>query len=135
MATRVPARGTRPESAGSVATFAAGPVLAFFALAYAFSWAWIIPWAATGHVVRQGEGWPTHLPSLLGPLLAAIVVTFWTDGRPAVGDLVRRMGHWRIGWHWWLAVLSPLLFFPIVLGLLEVAGADLPARNDFARFS
>jgi membrane protease YdiL (CAAX protease family) len=109
--------------------------VAFFGLAYLFSWAWVIPWAATGHTVYQGQGWPTHLPSLLGPLLAAGAVTAWTGGRVAVHDLIGRMRRWRIGWRWWLAVLSPLGFFVIALGVLAAAGADLPARNDFARFS
>jgi membrane protease YdiL (CAAX protease family) len=115
-----------------------GPVVAFFVLAYGFSWAWVIPWAATGHTVLQGGGWPTHLPSLIGPMLAAFVVTTWTQRSrrgPGVRDLVSRMGRWRIGWRWWLEVFSPLLFFFVVLGVMAVSGADVPARDDFARFS
>ena len=31
--------------------------------------------------VRRGVGWPTHLPALFGPAIAAVVVTAWTMGR------------------------------------------------------
>jgi hypothetical protein len=68
--------------------FDARALIWFYALACALSWAWVIPWAATGHTVYQGSGWPTHLPSLLGPLLAAFAVTAWTGGTPAIQDLV-----------------------------------------------
>ena len=117
------------------AGFDAKAVVAFFVLAHAVSWAWVIPWAATGHTVRQGDGWPTHLPSLLGPLLAALAVTAWTSHGRGVRDLVGRVGRWRIGWRWWLAVLSPLAFFFVVLGVMAAVGGGLPAGGDFARFS
>lgn len=117
------------------AAFDAKPIVGFFVLAYAISWAWVIPWAASGHTVFQGQGWPTHFPSLVGPLLAAFAVTAWTTGRAGVGDLVARMGRWRIGWRWWAAVLSPLAFFLAVLAVMAAVGADVPARRDFARFS
>ncbi len=111
------------------------PVVAFFVLAYAFSWAWVIPWAATGHTVFQGKGWPTHFPSLLGPMLAALAVSARTARRRGVHALVAAMGRWRIGWRWWIAALSPLGFWGMVLGVLAVTGATLPPRPDFARFS
>jgi uncharacterized protein len=56
-------------------------LVAFFVLAYALSWAWVIPLAVQGQVVDRGDGWPTHYPSLLGPLVAAFLVTAWTAGR------------------------------------------------------
>jgi len=56
--------------------------VALFALSYALSWSWVIPLAEAHLVVRRGVGWPTHLPALLGPAIAAVVVTGWTMGRP-----------------------------------------------------
>src|SRR5947209_349820 len=85
-------------------------LLAFFVLSYALSWAWVIPFAATGQTVFEGRGWPTHFPSLLGPMVAAFVVTAWTTGRVGVRDLCSRMVQWRIGWRWWLIALSPVAF-------------------------
>lgn len=110
-------------------------VVAFFALAYAFSWAWVVPWAATGHTVLQGEGWPTHFPSLLGPLLAAFVVTGWTARRRGVHALLAAMLRWRIGWRWWIAALGPLGAWLVVLGVMAGTGTELPARGDFVSFS
>jgi membrane protease YdiL (CAAX protease family) len=108
---------------------------AFLVLSYAFSWAWLIPLAVTGHTVLQGRGWPTHFPSLLGPMLAAFIVTAKTMGRSGILDLLRRMGRWRIGWRWWLIALSPLAFLGIALGVMVVTGATTPTSSSFAQYS
>jgi membrane protease YdiL (CAAX protease family) len=106
----------------------------FVVLAYALSWAWVIPLAATGATVDDGRGWPTHLPALLGPLMAAALCTAFA-GRTALRALGASMVTWRIGWRWWLAAVSPLLALMAVLGLLAGTGAALPAAAEFARFS
>ena len=98
------------------------------------SWAWVIPFAVTGDTVVDGSGWPTHLPALLGPLLAATLCTALA-GRRALRALGASMVRWRIGWRWWLAAISPLLALVVVLGVLAVCGADLPAASEYARFS
>jgi hypothetical protein len=73
-------------------------------LAYLLSWSWWLPLAAPGTVVRAGDPWPTHMPGLLGPLLAALIVTAVTGGRPALAEYARRLTRWRGGWppsgHW-----------------------------------
>ena len=110
-------------------------LLSFLVLSYAFSWAWLIPLAATGHTVIQGQGWPTHFPSLLGPMLAAFIVTAKTTGRSGIGDLLRRMGRWHIGWRWWVVALSPLAFLGIALVVIAVTGATMPTSSAFAQYS
>lgn len=67
------------------------PVTAYLVLACAASWAWWVPMALTGAVSRPGTGWPTHLPGLLGPALAAVAVTALVDGKPGLADLGRRL--------------------------------------------
>ena len=47
----------------------------FVVLAYVASWSWWVPLAISGVEVDQGQGWPTHLIGLMGPALAAIIVT------------------------------------------------------------
>jgi len=111
------------------------PLLVFFGLAYALSWAWAIPLAVTGQVVHRGEGWPTHYPSLLGPAIAAFVVTAWSAGRPGVHDLLHRMVRWRVGLRWWLVAVSPLAFLGLGLIVMRGAGRSPPALADFGRFS
>jgi membrane protease YdiL (CAAX protease family) len=75
----------------------------FFVLAYLLSWSWWIPIFVSGGVVRAGIGWPTHLPGLLGPLIAAVVTTGVANGRPGLRRLARSIFRWRAGW-WWLAI-------------------------------
>ena len=65
--------GAAPPTAADVPSARTRPIL-FVVLAYGLSWAWAIPLAASGAVVEPGRGWPTHVPSLLGPMLAAVTV-------------------------------------------------------------
>ena len=109
------------------------PIL-FVILAYGLSWAWVIPLAVSGGTVEDGRGWPTHLPSLLGPMLAAVVCSALA-GRRALRELSGSVLRWRIGWRWWLASISPALALLPVVGVVWVVGADPPAVAEFARFS
>jgi uncharacterized protein len=110
-------------------------LLAFFALAYMLSWSWAISLAATHQVVRRGSGWPTHYPSLLGPAIAAVVVTAWTMGRPGLRDLLARLVRWRVALRWWLVAVSPFGFLAVALIAMRVAGKPLPPVGDYGRFS
>ena len=111
------------------------PLMVFFALAYALSWSWVIPLAVTDQVVRRGVGWPTHHPALLGPAIAAAVVTAWTVGRPGVRDLLARVARWRVPVRWWLVAVSPVVFLGLALIAMAAAGQALPDAADFGRFS
>lgn len=106
----------------------------FVVLGYVFAWAWSVPLAFAGATVEQGEGWPTHVPSLLAPLLAALVVSGFTEGRKGIGELVRRMGRWRFSPIWWLVVISPMMVLGLTVFGMSLAGQDLPTWSDFARF-
>jgi len=83
------------------------PVATFVALAYLLSWTWWLPLVLAGATVRVGMGWPTHLPGLAGPALAALIVTALAEGRPGLRALGRRTARWRVG-GWWLSVLAIL---------------------------
>lgn len=67
----------------------------FLLVAFGFSWASWIPLALAGTTVRAGEGWPSHLPGLLGPALGAFAAVFAGRGRAGVIELCRRMIRWR----------------------------------------
>jgi membrane protease YdiL (CAAX protease family) len=122
-----PAPGrTRPELRALVV---------FFALAFALSWSWVIPVAAAHQVVHRGEGWPTHYPALLGPAIAAALVTAWTAGRPGLRDLLARMIRWRVAARWWLVAVSPVAFLGLALIATAATGSSLPSVADFGRFS
>jgi membrane protease YdiL (CAAX protease family) len=110
------------------------PVAWFFALAYALSWGWWWPIVATGGEVERGVGWPTQVPGLLGPMIAAFVVTAVCDGRPGVRALASAMVRWPRRWRWRLAALSPLAFLAVSL-LVAAASGNLPSAADYGRMS
>ncbi len=110
-------------------------LVAFFALAYALSWSWAIPLGVAHLIVRRGEGWPTHYPLLLGPAIAAVLVTAWTMGRPGVRDLLARVARWRVPLRWWLAAVSPAAFLGLALIAMAAAGKALPSVAEFGQYS
>jgi len=75
-----------------------------------------VPMALRGQVTRPGVGWPTHLPGLMGPAFAAVVVTLGWQGTGALRDLGRRAVRWRGVGRWWWSVPAVL-----ALGALGVA--------------
>ena len=131
----VTAIGERTQQARGGARLDVRALVVFFALAYALSWSWVIPLAAAQQVVRRGVGWPTHLPALLGPAVAAVVVTGWTMGQPGVRDLGARMARWLVPLRWWLAAVSPVVFLGLGLAAMAAAGQALPDLANFGRFS
>lgn len=114
------------------------PLIIFFLVAFALSWAWVIPLAVNHQFVIRGQGLPTHFPALLGPAAAAFLVVAVTTGRPGIADLLRRMLLWRVGWRWWLCGVEPgraVAFLGIALFGSWVSGGSLPRLADFGLFS
>jgi uncharacterized protein len=72
------------------------PVATYVVLTYAFSWSCWLPLVVSGSVVHRGDGWPTDLPGLMGPSLAALVTLALTGGRSAVVDWAGRMVRLRV---------------------------------------
>jgi uncharacterized protein len=111
------------------------PVRSYVLLAYALSWTWWIPMAVRGDVVRTGVGWPTHLPGLAGPALAAVLVTALVDGRPGLRDLGARLTRWRVGWGWRLLVLGTASLALLGVVVATVTGERVPPLEEFASYS
>lgn len=133
-----PSRGRtrRPRTAGPAArTVRAHPVASYVVLAYLLSWAAWLPPLLQDSVVRASVGWPTHLPGLLGPALAAVVVTALVDGRGGLRDLGRRAVRWRVGRGWWLVVVATLALAVLALVPPLVGGDDPPTPGDFTRYT
>jgi hypothetical protein len=84
-------------------------VLSFFVLTYGLSWAYWIPLAVAG--VRTAPGsTATPEPGLLGPALAAFIISGLTEGRAGVENLARRLLLIsRPVWRFFLYSLSPLI--------------------------
>ncbi|MEZ4586344.1 MAG: CPBP family intramembrane glutamic endopeptidase [Gemmatimonadales bacterium] len=95
------------------------PVLVFFLLALAISWAGWIPYAAarSGRTAAQIPAeiiWAAEF----GPTLAALILTGWLAGLPAVGRLLRRLVAWRVAPRWYLLAL---LITPALAALVALA--------------
>lgn len=124
----------RQRHASPAARPGLAPVAWFFALAFALSWAWWIPLAVGGEEVRRGDGWPTHLPELVGPLLAALVVLALVDGRDGVRSWLGAMVRWPRSWRWRLAAVSPLGLLAVGVAVAAATG-EMPAGRSFIAFS
>lgn len=107
-------------------------LLAYMVLAYGLSWAWLVPLGVGGLVVLQGQGWPTHFPALLGPMVAALVVAAVTG---TLRPLLRSMLRVRVPLRWWAVALSPLALLAIALLADVMTGSELPAPAAFAEMS
>jgi membrane protease YdiL (CAAX protease family) len=111
------------------------PVVSYFVIAFAFSWAIWIPMAVINMRVYQATPWPTHFPAMLGPVVAALVMSAIVGGRMGVKDLLSRMVRWRVAGRWYLAALSPLAFFGIAAIAMAGSGRGWPDFGELGKFS
>src|SRR3954447_3329291 len=127
--------GQRPRVAQEPARdVSLAPVASFFAMAFALSWAWWLVLLAGGERVRRGEGWPSHIPGMMGPLLAALVVLAGTEGRAGVRRWLAAMARVPRARRWQLASLGPL-GFAAVGAVLAAALGELASAREFTSFS
>jgi hypothetical protein len=122
---------------GAAARFASGSLLArrpltsFFLLAYSLTWLGWSPWflseAGVGLLPYDGGEFDVlfNVAGLvLGPTLAAFVVTAATEGREGVRRLLRRIVLWRVGLRWYLFVFAGI---PAIVLLSAVVVPGAPA--------
>jgi uncharacterized protein len=86
-------------------------LIGFAVLTFILSWAWWIPIAVAG-------GTASHFPGLLGPMLAAVVVTAAAGGLRGLRRLPGRLGAPR----WWALALSPLVVGAVAVGMAHATG-------------
>lgn len=93
-------------------------LIAFLLIAFGFSWLFWVPAA----LIAQGKltvsaGLEDFLlnanPAAWGPLVAAILVTMFTEGWTGLKDLLRRGVKGRFGLGWYLVIF---LMFPLMIG-------------------
>ena len=111
------------------------PLVWFFVLSYALSWAYWVPLLLRGvHVVPGSSA--THFPGLAGPALAACIIAGACDGAAGVRQLLGRLVLvTRPRSLFWAYSLSPLAFLAAAIAVMRLRGASLPGVQDFARFS
>ena len=109
------------------------PVVTYVVLAFALSWAYWIPMLLRGDVVTQG-GSTSHFPGLLGPAVAAVIVTSIIGGRAALLDLGSRLARWRVALRWYVLASVPIVVM-LAVAAIVMAGGDGPTVDDFAEYS
>jgi membrane protease YdiL (CAAX protease family) len=100
----------------------------FYALTFAISWGYWIPDAVFG-------GHLSHVPGLLGPLLAAFIVTGAADGNSGLADLVSRMLRWRVRPKWYGWAVTPLAVAICAAAILSLGSAAFPGPAKWERMN
>jgi deazaflavin-dependent oxidoreductase (nitroreductase family) len=112
------------------------PLASYVILAWGLSWAYWAPMAVRGEVVTPGATTgASHFPGLLGPMLAALIVTAVVGGRAGLGEYLTHFVRWRVPVRWYLAAILPILVFLVTAGLLAVSGGPAPDLADLGEFS
>lgn len=106
-------------------------VVAYVGLAYGFSWAIWTPMVLEEHGLGSVP-WSSHVPGLMGPMLAAVVVTGFVDGRVGLDRVVRSCCR-RPPARWLVMALSPLAFLAIAVAVTAPV-TGLARWSDFADF-
>jgi len=107
-------------------------IITYFVLAYALSWCAFIPLALSAQGILQGVPSWLHFVGAFGPLLAAFFVTWRTNGKAGLRELLGRMTRWRIGLRWILiAILSPVVLFMIAILILRMVTGTWPNLDQF----
>lgn len=106
------------------------PLAAFFVLAYAVSWGFSL-FATRGLLPFPVPSAVTLSAGLLyhfGPALAGIILAAGLAGRAGVRELLRSLGHWRVGVQWYLFImLYPLALRLAAVGLVGLFGGPAPS--------
>lgn len=111
------------------------PLVTYVALAYGLSWSSWLPMALSGARTRAGLGWPTHLPGLLGPAVAAVIVTALVSGRDGLRDLAGRSWRWRVPGRVYAVVAATAGLIALAPLSRAVAGETPPDVGDYFTYS
>jgi uncharacterized protein len=109
--------GARAQPTRRPSLLARHPLVSYFLIAFVFSWLTYLPALLTYYGVLslspQIVG-TLAIAGLLGPALSGFVMAALTEGAAGVGDLLRRIALWRVGFQWYLFAILGL---PVVMVL------------------
>jgi membrane protease YdiL (CAAX protease family) len=109
------------------------PLIAYFVIAFAGTWAFLLPFALSRGMNGLGilpfrSDIAFYIAFVLatpaGPALASLTVTAITSGKAGVGLLLRRCVQWRVGIGWYLIALFGFLLV-YLLGYSVFYGVNL----------
>jgi membrane protease YdiL (CAAX protease family) len=125
---------TLSGASGPIAGIRRHPLIAFFVLAFAFTWPFMIVDALGSYGVlpfRITLTGPWVLVVVLmgyGPAIAALIVTGMTRGRAGVRALLGRLFIWRVGIRWYaVAILGTGVLFYSAAQIYRLLGGTLRA--------
>jgi len=113
---------------------ASRPVICFYILTISISWSYWLALLARGEQVHPGST-ATHLPGLMGPMIAAVVVTWVAFGRAALLDFLRSaviLPRPRLRNA--LLALSPVFIGGATFLALAATGTPLPSFEEFGAY-
>ena len=114
--------------------FASRPVSSYFILTILISWSYWIVLLGRGEQVRPGST-TTHLPGLMGPMIAAFIVTRVAFGKAALIEFLRSaviLPRPRLRNA--LLALSPVFIGGVAFLALAVTGEPLPSLGAFSEY-
>ena len=91
--------------------------------------------AAQGVTTRAGQAWPTHLPGLIGPAIAAVVVTAVVSGRAGLADLGRRVVRVRVSWFWYALLAATAGIGAGAVAAQGLLGRGWPTAAELSSYS
>lgn len=100
------------------------PLASFYTLTFLLSWGYWVPDAL------MGGRW-SHAPGLMGPMIAALIVTGMTGGTAALRDIASRLFRWRVALKWYFWVLTPLLLALATAGLAALGDGEFPSFDEW----
>lgn len=107
------------------------PLLAFFVLAFSFTWIgsliyyFAIP--SNRQILPVALNFPSALIWYYGPFLGAIIVTRISEGKAGLRNLLKRFLIWRVHWRWYaFIVIYPLALHLAVAGIDRLRGGPAP---------
>jgi uncharacterized protein len=104
------------------------PVVLYFVIAYGISWGIEIPLVLVhqGMIRAQIPMW-LHYTASIGPLSAALIMTWMLEGRSGLNDLLARIFKWQIGFRYYaFALLVPMGIFAIAVLINRVVTGAWP---------
>jgi len=101
---------------------------AFFVIAYSISWVIWLPLVLEAFGTITGPVTPyLHLLGGLGPLIAALIVTYFLEGKENFRDLVASTVRWRTHWIWYIvSIVAMFVFFFISIIIMYAINGTFP---------
>lgn len=98
------------------------PLVGFFLLTFAFTWAaWLAAAAriASANTGISASGGSVFLLGVFAPALVALAITAYVDGRDGVVRLLSGIGKWQVGARWYLFALGYMAATKLLAALLQ----------------